>query len=158
MRLDISTLLRCSLEEATAAVMTPRLLEYIASPLVHFTPVDAGGFPPRWSEGTWRVRLRLLGLLPFGEQAIVISFPEVPRGLAIRDAGYSALIPVWDHRITLEAVAGGVCYRDQLEVRAGLLTPLVWLFAQVFYRHRQRRWRRLVAAGFDYAGAGWRAH
>ena len=38
-----------------------------------------------------------------------------------------------------------------LSFRAGVLTPFIWLFAQLFYRHRQSRWRRLVANGFDYA-------
>lgn len=154
MRLDVSTLLHCTFEQAVSAVMTPRLLEYVAAPLLRFTPVDTSGFPPVWSEGAYRVRMQLFGVVPLGEQTIVISFPEVPRGLAIRDNGHSALIPVWDHLITLEPTEGGVHYRDRLEVKAGLLTPFVWLFAQAFYRHRQRRWRRLVAAGFDHGTQG----
>jgi hypothetical protein len=28
------------------------------------------------------------------------------------------------------------------------------VFAQIFYRHRQRRWRRLAANGFDYGESG----
>ena len=79
--------------------------------------------------------------------------PPVESGFAARDAGHSALIPVWDHLITIEPVAAGVLYRDQVEVRARVLTPFIWLFAQVFYRHRQRRWRKLVASGFDYGAA-----
>ncbi|MFM7785273.1 MAG: hypothetical protein ACKPE6_11630 [Gammaproteobacteria bacterium] len=154
MKLDIATRLPCTLEQAVSAVMTPRLLEYVAAPLLRFSPVDGGRFPPVWAEGSHRVRLRLFGRLPFGEQAIVISFPPCAEGVAIHDAGHSALIPVWDHLITLVPVESGVRYRDQLEVKAGLLTPFIWLFAQVFYRHRQRRWRRLVAAGFDYTRVG----
>jgi hypothetical protein len=30
------------------------------------------------------------------------------------------------------------------------LTPPAWLFAQLFYFHRQRRLNRLVMAGFAY--------
>ena len=45
---------------------------------------------------------------------------------------------------------GRTRYTDSVEVRAGLLTPLVWAFATAFYRHRQRRWRRLVRRGFRY--------
>ena len=53
----------------------------------------------------------------------------------------------WNHRIEITPVAGdaGRCrYSDEIEVRAGALTPLVWLYAQLFYRYRQRRWRRLA--------------
>jgi hypothetical protein len=37
-----------------------------------------------------------------------------------------------------------------ITVQAGLLTPFVWLFANLFYRYRYRqsRWRGLVASRF----------
>jgi hypothetical protein len=58
----------------------------------------------------------------------------------LRDNGHSALIKTWDHRITIASDdQGGTLYRDEVEVRAGLLTPFIWVFAQIFYRHRQRR-------------------
>jgi hypothetical protein len=106
--------------------------------------------PDSWSEGTYRVRLHLFGLVPFGEQAIVISIPPTATGFALRDAGHSALIKTWDHLITIQPHGNGSIYRDRVEVKAGVLTPLIWLFAQVFYRHRQRRWRALVARKFNY--------
>jgi hypothetical protein len=52
----------------------------------------------------------------------------------------------------LEFVAAPLS-RDTVEVRAGVLTPFIWLFAQLFYRHRQRRWRALVARRFAYGAA-----
>ncbi len=133
--------------------MSTRLLQYVAHPLVSFSPVNGTGFPVTWTEGTHWVRLKLFGFLPFGRQAIVISKPSLPSGFAMRDAGHSALISVWDHLITIEPHPGGCLYRDQVEVSAGALTPLTWMFALIFYRHRQRRWRRLAAGGFDYGDA-----
>ena len=32
----------------------------------------------------------------------------------------------------------------EIVIEAGPLTLLVWLFANWFYRHRQRRWRRVA--------------
>jgi hypothetical protein len=40
--------------------------------------------------------------------------------------------------------AGTCRYSDEIEIDAGLLTPLVWLFARVFYGHRQRRWQKVA--------------
>jgi len=37
-------------------------------------------------------------------------------------------------------------YTDQIDIQAGILTPPIWLFAHIFYRYRQRRWRHLVRA------------
>ncbi|NBB24765.1 DUF3703 domain-containing protein [Porphyrobacter sp. SLTP] len=39
---------------------------------------------------------------------------------------------------------GGTHYSDEVEVSAGALTPFIWAFAQIFYWHRQRRWRGLA--------------
>ncbi|MFO7859839.1 MAG: hypothetical protein R6U41_01320 [Desulfosalsimonas sp.] len=43
-----------------------------------------------------------------------------------------------------EVYPGTVHYTDKIEISAGLLSPLIWLFAHVFYRHRQRRWKLLL--------------
>jgi len=37
-----------------------------------------------------------------------------------------------------------------VDIEAGLLTPFIWLFSQVFYRHRQRRWQALVKRQFAF--------
>jgi hypothetical protein len=153
MKVDLATVLPCTVEDAAAHVMSTRLLQYVAHPLVSFSPVTGANFPVAWTEGTHWVRLKLFGVLPFGRQAIVISKPSLPGGFAIRDRGHSALIPVWDHLITIEPHPDGALYRDQVRVSARALTPFIWMFAEIFYRHRQRRWRRLASHGFNYGDA-----
>jgi len=39
---------------------------------------------------------------------------------------------------------GKVSYTDEIEIQAGWLTPVIWLFAHIFYRHRQRRWKVMM--------------
>ncbi len=70
--------------------------------------------------------------------------------LELRDDGRGTLASTWDHLIVIQASGHGCSYTDRIEVKAGVLTLLVWSFAWVFYLHRQRRWRRLVASGFSY--------
>ena len=84
MYLDISTFLDCSPEQAAANAKTPRLLEFVASPLVEFKPVSPSTFPEFWTEGTHWVSMRILGFLPFGTQAIVISYPPSAEGFLLR--------------------------------------------------------------------------
>lgn len=153
MLVRLSTLLPCSVADAAAEATTPRLLEHVASPMVRFRPIDPPSFPETWSEGTYWVGLRILGLIPFGRQAMRISFPATREGFAVRDHGDSTLITRWDHLVTLTPTATGCRYEDQVSISAGVLTPLVWLFAAVFYLHRQRRWRALARSGFSYGDA-----
>jgi ligand-binding SRPBCC domain-containing protein len=150
MVVDVSTHLACAPSEAQRHVRTMRLLEYVTAPLVRFVPEQE--MPAEiWSDGTYRVQMYLLGVVPLGWQAIVLSFPEKAGAFCVRDNGYSPLISRWDHMITIAPEGEGTRYRDRVAIEAGLLTPLIWMFAQVFYRHRQRRWRRLVRQQFRYA-------
>jgi ligand-binding SRPBCC domain-containing protein len=135
-------------DEVWRRVQTPDLLMHIAAPLVRFHMVNPAHVSNFGKQERFLVDLTLFGVLPFGTQWIV---PTVHLNDAamwpkkLRDNGYSALIKTWDHWITVEPDGeGGTRYRDEVEVKAGLLTPFVWLFAQVFYRHRQRRWRALA--------------
>jgi len=54
-------------------------------------------------------------------------------------------VPVWNHDITMIPVDGNhTKYTDQVEIRAGWKTPFIWLWANAFYAHRQRKWLRLL--------------
>jgi hypothetical protein len=149
----VATTLSCPPAEAWEAVQRPALLAWVSAPLVHFVPRRPPAFPRRWAPGDYEVGLRLFGLLPLGGQRIRISaaVPEctpTDERYGIRDDGAGQLARRWDHRITITGPPGGPTrYTDDVDVAAGPLTPLVWAFAQLFYRWRQSRWRALVARG-----------
>jgi hypothetical protein len=148
MIVQLETMLPATATECQSAVMSPALLCHVTAPLIRFEPVTPPGWPARWQPGPFLVRMKLFGLLPLGEQTIDISLPPTAPGLfLLRDNGHSRLIPRWDHLIIIEAVEGGTRYTDRVEIEAGWRTPFVWLFARLFYGHRQRRWRQLVAHG-----------
>ena len=151
MIVDVSTFLPSAPKEIERHLRTPRVLIYVAAPLVKFIPCGTRQLPELWEEGTYWVSLRLFGFIPFGKQAVVISFPDTSNGFSIRDNGHSMFIKRWDHRITLEPSGMGTLYRDHVTIEAGVFTFFIWAFAQLFYRHRQRRLRQLVANGFSYA-------
>ena len=50
----------------------------------------------------------------------------------------------WNHLIRIEPEGAGSRYTDEIEIGAGPLTPLISLYAKLFYRYRQRRWRKLA--------------
>lgn len=155
MKLHAATLLDAPVGRVWEELQKPALLFHIAAPLVVFRPVDPPVLPARWEEGRYLVSMRLFGILPLGTQWIGIQppvhEPGPPETYRLHDKGSSGLIRVWDHRITLrDAGAGRTQYADWVEIRAGVMTPLVWLFSKLLFSHRQRRWQRLVAADFRY--------
>ena len=148
MKIARSTLIALPPETVWFEVQTAGLLEHIAWPLVRFTPVGKAGFDTFKPGGRYQVKLRLFGLLPFGVQWIVTSVHEPETGewpKRLRDNGHSAIISKWDHWISVApSPEGGTLYSDEVEISAGVMTPVVWAFAQIFYWHRQRRWRGLA--------------
>ncbi|MEM7411429.1 MAG: hypothetical protein AAF430_14415 [Myxococcota bacterium] len=159
MRIECTTRLECSPERAWQELLTPDLLRYVAAPLIRFEPVDPPSLPSTWSPGRYRVSVWLFGVLPLGRQWVGLELPdgEVPSGWPrrVRDNGSGQLAKRWDHWIEIDALPDGhTRYVDRVDVDAGLLTPVVWAFAALFYRHRQRRWRALARKlGAEEAGA-----
>jgi hypothetical protein len=93
---------------------------------------------------TLKTRVRLFGWGPaMPHQVRVIRVDESQRAINTEEDG--GLVRVWNHQIRVEPLSDVECrYTDRIELQAGLLTPGVWLFAQIFYRYRQRRWRTLL--------------
>ncbi|MGL4575235.1 MAG: DUF3703 domain-containing protein, partial [Burkholderiaceae bacterium] len=147
MKVSRSTRIVLPPETVWKEVQTAQLLIHIAWPLVRFIPVGDEPLEAFKPGGSYQVKLRLFGILPFGTQWIVSSLCEPEMGAwpkRLRDNGYSALISKWDHWITIAPAAeGGTEYRDEVDISAGIMTPFIWAFAQGFYWYRQRRWRGL---------------
>lgn len=152
MKLSLETSLNASPERVWQEVKTVRLFQFVTSPLVIFRSAEPAGLPDHFVEGPHRVRLYLFGLLPMGPQIIDVSKgPDDGPSYWLRDNGRSALIKTWDHRISITPSAEGrTVYGDTVEIDAGVLTPLIFAFAALFFRWRQHRWRVLVRRDFKY--------
>ncbi len=124
-------------------------LQYIASPYATFEPV--GDAAQVWTVGSVSsYRFRLFGFIPFGTHTIRIIRFDVD-GISSREGNEH--VPVWNHDITLESLEGHrTRYTDCVEIRAGWKTPFVWLWANAFYAHRQRKWIRLLKENVESCG------
>lgn len=119
-----------------------KTLQYIAAPYAAFEPV--GAVTPVWTAGgVSSYRFRLFGLIPFGIHTIRVIRVD-PQGISSRES--NPHVPVWNHDIVLKKLdEQHTEYTDRVEIRAGWKTFFIWLWANAFYRHRQRKWIRLLA-------------
>lgn len=149
MKVKHTSIFKINQEMLWQQLMKPKSLNYISSPLLTFnydTP------PPEvWREGKYKTLLKLFGFVPLGVQNIVIEFPPAAKELLIlRDNGYGKLVKKWDHWIYLQRKnEGTTIYTDEVEVKAGVLTIFIWLFAWLFYVYRQKRWKMLIKSKFE---------
>lgn len=119
-------------------------LRFITRPMMTFTPA-AGTASAAWHEGgTYAFRLRVFGVIPFGGGHVIHVESKDPACLTIRTRERSKVVRTWKHRIELVPQQRGTRYTDTVEIDAGLFTPLVTLWSHAFYRHRQKRWLKLL--------------
>ena len=116
-------------------------LQYIAAPYASFVPVN-GDADMVWQIGsTSSYRFKLFGIIPFGTHTIHIERFDID---GIQSREHNEHVPVWDHKITLRDSGAQTEYTDEVEILAGWKTPFIWIGANAFYAHRQRKWIRLL--------------
>jgi hypothetical protein len=151
MRVLLKLVLDCDAETAWRVIRSPAGLRQVSSPLMVFSSLEPGGFPELWGAGEHPVRVSGGGLVPLGEQVIVIGFPP-PRGDArlVRDTGYgvSGIFPVvrrWRHTMAVAPRPDGrTLYRDELSFEAGWMTVPMWPVYWAFWQWRAFRMTRLA--------------
>jgi hypothetical protein len=140
----ISSLFPATTDEIWDKLQQFETLQYIASPYAKFYPI--GNTAILWTVGqTLRYHLKVFGFIPLGVHTInVIQFDRDALSVYTNEGNTS--VPVWNHRIVLQKTAANdvSSYTDEVEVDAGWKTPVVVLWSNLFYRHRQKKWRKLL--------------
>jgi ligand-binding SRPBCC domain-containing protein len=142
--LTISSVFPAAPEDVWPLLTRVETLRYIAFPYAVFISAD-GMKRTEWREGeTLRFRLRVFGFLPLGIHTIRVA--EMNRDTyTIRSQESNHFVPVWNHTITLKPYGENATeYTDTIELGAGRLTEIVAPWSRSFYRHRQRKWRKLL--------------
>jgi hypothetical protein len=159
MRVLLKFVLDCDPDAAWRALQSPTAFREVAMPWVDVRPETPGGLPTVWGTDEYRVRVRALGAVAVGTQAIRLNAvgAREPGVRILRDSGGGesgllAAIPHLDHQMAIAPDPAGpdsegrvrTLYRDKLEVHAGVLTPIAWYTLWAFWQWRGRQLRRLA--------------
>lgn len=144
--------LDCEPDAAWRAIANPAVFTAVSSPLMKISSKEQGGFPEAWvGDGPHEVSMRLFGIIPLGRQLVDISFTHRPGGVRMMvDSGKPLSGPLcvvtsWDHRMAVSDTGDRkTLYRDRLVVKAGLLTPVVFVGMWSFWQYRALKLKRLA--------------
>lgn len=152
--LRVSTILPAPASRVWGLLPLKDTFLYITRGMMSYTDTDQ--WPTRlFTEGTTlTTRVRLFGWGPSSPHKVAVVRVDDAQGeIETKECG--GLVRVWNHQMRVEPVSGVECrYTDCIEVQAGLVTPLVWLFAALFCRYRQRRWQHWLQASTVNAEPG----
>ena len=145
MKVHVESVLDCPPQKIWAALTHSASFLRVIKPIVSVKPLSPSQHPKKWQEDSAVfIKPYLFGLIPMSEKKIYFeTIDHDSRFIQTRES--DALVKVWDHSISVNPQGEyQTKYADTIEIKAGIFTPLVWLFAEYFYRHRQRRWKELA--------------
>jgi hypothetical protein len=139
----IQTKLPSSAEKVWQALLKRDTFLYVTRGMLGFRGADQ--WPEVFQEGVEvETRLVFFHLVPGWKHRLrVVRIDKEKLELTSEEGG--GTIRQWNHRILVGRETAERCqYTDEIEIRAGVLTVVIWAYAQVFYRYRQSRWRQLA--------------
>jgi hypothetical protein len=120
-----------------------KTLQYIAHPYATFKSVDDTEELTWQEDSAFAFHFKLFALIPFGVHTIKVIQFDIEKGIYTQEGNKH--VPVWNHKIILEKINENTTkYTDIVEIQAGWKTLFVYLWANSFYAHRQRKWKRLL--------------
>ncbi len=139
----VTSVFPASKKEIFDRLQTFQMLKKIAKPYITFTAIN-GSEDLQWQEGqVFSFKAKLLGFIPFGIHTIkVIEFAYDTR---IYTNEVNTFVPIWNHEIVLEELSEHeTMYTDKVDIYAGWKTYFVYLWAKLFYKHRQKMWINIL--------------
>lgn len=120
-----------------------KTLQYIAYPYATFKSADDTEELTWQEDSAFAFHFKLFTLIPFGVHTIKVIQFDIEKGIYTQEGNKH--VPVWNHKIILEKINENTTkYTDIVEIQAGWKTLFVYLWANCFYAHRQRKWKRLL--------------
>lgn len=139
----VTSTFHTSADEIWDKLQQLKTLQYITSPYATFSPVCDTEMT--WKKGqVSKFILKLFGFIPMGVHTInVIQFDKSALQIYTNEGNNS--VPVWNHKIVLKRIGENqTLYTDEVEISAGWKTAFVYIWSKAFYKHRQKKWSRLL--------------
>jgi ligand-binding SRPBCC domain-containing protein len=143
MKCVVRTRLRARARDVWPAIKRSDTLLMVTKGFLCFR--DTGKFPQIWEEGvkvdTGFIFFHILPAWWVHTMEVKLVDDD---NMILRSHEYGGMIKYWDHTISAVAAGDGCEYSDEIAIDAGIMTIPVWLYANIFYRYRQMRWRSLL--------------
>ena len=143
-KMHVSSVFPASADEVWSKLSKLETLQYIAAPYAYFRSVDTEN-ELVWRKGeTAQFRLKIFGFIPMGIHIIkIVEFNK--DNYCVRSIESNKQVPIWRHTIILKPSSDQTTYyEDVVEIGSGWKTDFVSIWSKMFYRHRQRRWCKLL--------------
>jgi hypothetical protein len=100
--------------------------------------------PIKWNLNKEYVfKLFIYGFIPFGNHKIIVETIDGEKNI-IKSKEHNNIVKIWNHKITLKKDEEKITkYTDEVEIYAGIFTLFVAFWGAIFYKHRQKKWKKI---------------
>ena len=89
-------------------------------------------------------KLFIYGFIPFGNHKIILETIDTEKNI-IKSKERNNIVKIWNHKITIENYGGKITkYTDEVEIYAGIFTLVIAFWGIIFYKHRQKKWKKIA--------------
>lgn len=118
-------------------------LGYVCKPYLTFEGLPQGQI---FEGQSVTVKVRLFGKLPPQDYEMnVVACDNEAMTFLSHEVGSG--VKSWVHRLWLESTKGGTHLHEEIDIDAGLMTPVFALWARLLYRNRNPRRAKLLQSG-----------
>jgi len=142
-KIIISSTLNNSAEKIWNKLLNIETLIEICKPMVTFKS-KINEKEMKWEiNKEYIFKLFIYGFIPFGDHKIIIKKLDKENKIILSNE-YNKIVKIWNHLIFMENVGENeIKYTDEVEIYAGIFTLFTAIWAKLFYKHRQKKWKRI---------------
>ena len=143
-RITITSNFDASIDVFWRRIQNVSSLVEICKPLVSFKSYS-GEIPSKWDiSKIYQFKLSMYQIFPSLKHTICIHSMNSD-SYEVISAEYNKVVTIWNHIISMQKLGDNkVTYTDVVDIYAGKLTYVVALWAIHFYKHRQKKWKKLM--------------
>jgi hypothetical protein len=143
-RIKIHSKFDNSIEKIWNKILNIETLIYLCKPMATFKQVVNEKITKWETNKEYVFKLFIYGFIPFGKHKITLDRIDKNNGLIISKE-HNNIVKIWNHKIIMESKGEKVIeYTDEVELYAGIFTLFVAFWGILFYKHRQKKWRKIA--------------
>ena len=143
LKISISSILNNSTEKIWDKILNIETLIEICKPMARFKLISNENIMKWELNKEYIFKLLIYGFLPFGRHKIILEILD-EKNKIILSKEHNSIVKIWNHKILMENIEENKTkYTDEVEIYAGIFTIFVAVWAKIFYKHRQKKWKKI---------------
>jgi hypothetical protein len=143
-KITVCSKLNNSVSKIWEKILNIETLIKICKPMATFKIITKENFIT-WDLNTEYIfKLFIYGFIPLGNHKIILETIDTEKNI-IKSKEHNAIVKIWNHKITMEKYKEDITnYTDEVEIYAGIFTLFIALWSIIFYKHRQKKWKKIA--------------